>query len=243
MKQINLYIILIVLCITYNAKCSTWFNISPGYWDNPIIWQGGISPPYSLSDTIIINYPVAINENITLNNNSYIFIDSLGGICGHHNITVLSGARILKLGILEIDSLKIPGGIVNCLGNGEVILTLSGIISNGGSFSVNGCPLSVGPWFNCVQPSFAFTLDIEEIIETSFTIFPNPAHDRIQVNSENLKVKSLEIYNLHGQKVKQIPSFKFQNSNKIDVSALDKGIYLIQIQTEYGIENKKLVIQ
>jgi len=243
MKKIFQIVLLFITCIAYQAKSNTWVNISSGYWDNPFIWQGGISPPCTLSDTIIINHPVAIKENILLNSNAYIFIDSTGGICGHHNITVMSGAKILKLGILEIDSLKIPGGIVNCSGNGEVILTLNGIISNGGSFSVNDCSLSVGPWFNCVQPAFAFTLNVEEINESLFTLFPNPTSDILTITTPSAQQKQIliSIYNMQGQ---EMISSLFQNKNTIalDVSALAKGIYLVQVQRENRIVKKKLIV-
>jgi len=74
-------------------------------------------------------------------------------------------------------------------------------------------------------------------------IFPNPANGKIEVRSEKLEVRSLEIYNMQGQLVKQIPNLKSQILNEIDVSAMAKGIYVVQIQGENFVVNKKLVIE
>ena len=74
-------------------------------------------------------------------------------------------------------------------------------------------------------------------------IFPNPAHDKIQVQSLKFKIQSLEIYNIQGKLVKQILFPQSQIPNEIDVSSLAKGIYLLKIKSEGGAVNKKLVVQ
>jgi hypothetical protein len=81
-------------------------------------------------------------------------------------------------------------------------------------------------------------------------IFPNPASGKIQIRRETclsgrqeLEMKSVEIYNMQGQLVKQIPFLQSPNPNEIDMSALAKGVYLLKIQSENGVVNKKLVVQ
>ena len=244
MKKIFHLVLLIIACFVYQAKSNTWINISAGYWDNPLIWQGGVSPPCTLSDTIIINHPVAIKQNLLLNSSAYIFIDSAGGICGHHNITVEAGASILKYGILEIDSLIIPGGVVNCSGNGQVILTLYGIISNGGSFSVNGCPLNVGPWFNCVQPAFAFTLNVEEINGDMFTLFPNPfSYSTTLQTQKPLQSATLIICDIIGKEIKRITNI---NGKEIIIQrdGMKSGMYFYSFMDKSGlIGNGKIIVE
>jgi hypothetical protein len=214
-------------------KSNTWINTSLGYWDNPDIWQGGVVPPYSSSDTIIINHAVAFTQNIVFDNGGYMLIDSAGGLCGHHNMTLKTGAKLLKYGILELDTLAIPGGNASCLGNGEVILTLYGIISNGGSFSVNGPALSVGPWFECMQPVFAFTLGLEEITKAQFKIFPNPANNEINIIfiNETKSNTQFEIYDIIGNKVfeKKIDS-KIKQAT-ISISQLAPGVYWYKVKS------------
>lgn len=52
----------------------------------------------------------------------------------------------------------------------------------------------------------------------------------------------ISIINISGQQLMQA-SFYNQKQFDMDVSMLSKGIYLVKIQTNDGIETKKLVIQ
>ena len=87
------------------------------------------------------------------------------------------------------------------------------------------------------------SIGINEISDPlNISLFPNPASEKIQIISEKFKVKSLEIYNMQCQQMMQV-QFQNQNNIELDVSMLAKGIYLIKIQSENGMTNKKLVIQ
>ena len=81
----------------------------------------------------------------------------------------------------------------------------------------------------------------ESSVKKSFLIYPNPAQDRVTITNTGTQKQTLVIiFNLQGQ---QMISAQFQNTIDLDVSALAKGIYLVKIQNENGVENKKLVIQ
>lgn len=88
-----------------------------------------------------------------------------------------------------------------------------------------------------------FTIDLETlkvidsglISENSAVIYPNPANDFVNIESLE-KVSSVEIYSLTGQKV------LVSGSDKINVSRLNTGIYLVKIQLENGkAETHKLI--
>ncbi len=69
---------------------------------------------------------------------------------------------------------------------------------------------------------------------TDYKIYPNPANDFINIelpgkNESNLK---LSLYNLQGMILKNMFVEKGQNRVKIDISAFENGIYLIQIRNE-----------
>lgn len=182
-KKLIIIIFLLFLNIHF-AISAIWTTVSEGYWDSPSVWSTGIAPPYSSSDTFVIEHPIAFMDNLILNAGAFMMIDSSGGLCAHRNITVNAGASIIKYGILEVDSLLIPGGQVNCYIPGEVILWRYAIISNGGSLTSN-CSLSIGPWFNCRSPQFDFTGVPEYENENTISIFPNPANSIIDFNKKN----------------------------------------------------------
>jgi endonuclease I len=87
------------------------------------------------------------------------------------------------------------------------------------------------------------TLSSSKIPDLDFKIYPNPISDNIlyiQSYSTN-KITTIEIYNLLGSLV-----FKQNlnpNSNQINVSNLNKGIYLIKLNSEKGSFTKKMVKQ
>lgn len=71
-------------------------------------------------------------------------------------------------------------------------------------------------------------------------VYPNPAKDVLNISSSNT-IKDIEIYNIIGQKLieKNIQSL----NSSIDISKLDKGNYIIKLNTEKGRMNKKFIIE
>lgn len=68
-------------------------------------------------------------------------------------------------------------------------------------------------------------------------IHPNPANDVVNFET-NFDIKSIEFYNIQGQKVLT------SNQKKIDVSNLTKGLYIVKIQNSNGvIISDKLIIE
>ena len=74
-KKILIAFIFTILAIN-SAFSSTWITISKGYWNNGSIWSTGMIPPYSSSDTIIIEHPVVFENNLYFNDGAFIQIDS-----------------------------------------------------------------------------------------------------------------------------------------------------------------------
>jgi hypothetical protein len=232
--------------MTCVSNATTWTTISNGFWESGSIWNGGIVPPHTSSDTFLIKHPIVLENNLFLNSGALLKIDSTGGLCGHHNISVFTGAKILKYGILELDSLRIPGGIVTCRATGGVVLTLAAIISNGGSLSVSGCSFSVGPWFNCIQPEYHFAIGItENEFFSKVKIFPNPGNGKFEISGIDLPESlALTLFDLLGRKVfSAVLSFSEENL-AADVSNLEDGIYSLIItgESDKVIVKQKLII-
>jgi hypothetical protein len=71
-------------------------------------------------------------------------------------------------------------------------------------------------------------------------MFPNPANDNLQITSL-VKIKTIEIYNIIGQRVKE-QSIDNMNAS-INVSELNAGNYIVKLFTAQGLVTKKLVKQ
>lgn len=77
-------------------------------------------------------------------------------------------------------------------------------------------------------------LGLNEVAQSKIRIYPNPAKDFIIINSDE-KLQSAAIYDNLGRLIKK------ENSDKLDISGLEKGSYLIQIKTKSGETVQKLI--
>jgi len=73
---------------------------------------------------------------------------------------------------------------------------------------------------------------------THLTVFPNPAHKEFDVYYQNLPY-DVKITTLDGKTVRKYTNIK---SNKFKVSDLEKGVYLINITSEFEVVQTKIVI-
>ena len=77
-------------------------------------------------------------------------------------------------------------------------------------------------------------------IESSISVYPNPANTQVTIEiNPNLNVSSLQIFNLLGEKVLEAMPKTIQ---VVDISAWEKGVYLIEIRSEFENKIVKLVI-
>lgn len=83
--------------------------------------------------------------------------------------------------------------------------------------------------------------NINERFSGQFEVFPNPATTNLTITSERIHIKTVELYNLKGQKVLE-KSVRNKNTD-VDVSTYESGMYLLIIQTNEGIASKKILIQ
>lgn len=75
-----------------------------------------------------------------------------------------------------------------------------------------------------------------------YNIYPNPTKDKISISNNSIFRQEVivNIYTITGQK---ILTEIFKNIIELDVSKFEKGIYLINIQTNGKIQNSKLIIE
>ncbi len=86
------------------------------------------------------------------------------------------------------------------------------------------------------------TFGTTEVLETNtkeISIYPNPASDKIQIQSSvSLQNSTVEIYSISGVLINKV---KLDENNEIDISNLLSGIYFIKIQTDSKILTTKIV--
>lgn len=74
-----------------------------------------------------------------------------------------------------------------------------------------------------------------------FKMYPNPAESILLISSNDLKLTSVEFYNLEGKLVfsNQINSIH----NYIDIGSLSKGFYVVKLTSDEDIEFQRLIIE
>jgi PKD repeat protein len=75
--------------------------------------------------------------------------------------------------------------------------------------------------------------------DDEFTIYPNPANDVLFITSEEQENADVYIYNTSGQLVMQ--TLLKSGNERIDISKLEKGLYLINIQSGDEVFTKKII--
>lgn len=103
-----------------------------------------------------------------------------------------------------------------------------------GTFNLN----AIGGWDIFVHKMSQNTVSINENNTTNINVYPNPARDYLQIDTENNLV--VEIHSLEGKLIycKQI------NSNtRFDISNYNKGVYLVKLYNDNGVMSHHKIIK
>ncbi|MFK5856718.1 MAG: Omp28-related outer membrane protein [Bacteroidota bacterium] len=104
--------------------------------------------------------------------------------------------------------------------------------SMGSTESMNEIVRRTNDWFN-------FGVGVNEIFESLIKVFPNPASNNVTVESASI-IKHISIYDISGRKVYSVSLN--QNKVELNIESFDKGIYMIQLETDSGTITEKLSI-
>ena len=80
---------------------------------------------------------------------------------------------------------------------------------------------------------------VEDITDNSMEVFPNPANETTTVTAPGLN--SVILYNVLGQEV--LTAIATDGVCKLNLSGLQKGIYLIKANTSLGNSIQKLILK
>ena len=105
-----------------------------------------------------------------------------------------------------------------------------------------------GQYFSLIScESECSYVSVHEIGLTSFKIYPNPSRDifNVSFSSEIKQSIQLRLVNLVGEVIftENLEKFEGEYSHSFNLSEYSKGIYLLELDTDNGIINKKLILQ
>ena len=83
-------------------------------------------------------------------------------------------------------------------------------------------------------------LNIKETADIQYSIYPNPANDRLYIET-TAEIEDVVVYSITGVIVSQQSTVNSQRSLSIDLSKLNTGIYIIKINTENGEIVKRFI--
>ena len=114
--------------------------------------------------------------------------------------------------------------------------TVTDLTSNANDGTLNG-----GVTWGTDVPTDNCTLNVHTTsYESNINIYPNPANDQITIdfgNLDNVEDWNIKIINILGQEVLSQP----MNTDKINVSELSKGVYIIRISDGINQADKKFI--
>tara|TARA_Y100000385_G_scaffold58557_1_gene56474 strand:+ start:26161 stop:27816 length:1656 start_codon:yes stop_codon:yes gene_type:complete len=84
-------------------------------------------------------------------------------------------------------------------------------------------------------------LSVNNVVDHSTNIFPNPTKKNITIENSNFKINTVELYNIAGQLVKS-ENVNSMSTN-LDVSDLKKGIYILEIKSNETSIRRKLIVE
>ena len=94
-----------------------------------------------------------------------------------------------------------------------------------------------------IPGSFAFSQTVSGISDlstASISVYPNPSNGRFFINSSEI-INSITVRNVLGAVVNSIVLSSF--SDVIDLTKEKKGFYLVEINTNFGMMTKKIIIE
>ncbi|MFY0674018.1 MAG: T9SS type A sorting domain-containing protein [Bacteroidia bacterium] len=96
----------------------------------------------------------------------------------------------------------------------------------------------------CIDTSecYVFVGKDDLMYSNIYQLYPNPAYDKVIIDTKNsTEIKDINLYDIHGRLVREITS----NSpiTELNISDLQKGVYIVEIKIEQLIFRESLIIE
>lgn len=128
------------LSITFRAIGTNYVTIGSGNWTDVSVWQGGISPPITITNndniTISTNHEVQLNNTLTFNNNCQLLINGslliTGDVIANNKLTLIIN------GSLVIDGSFTANNNHTTSITGDLLVTQNFNVNNNAVLSIDG---------------------------------------------------------------------------------------------------------
>ena len=202
----------------------------------PTTSTNGISGVWSpaINNTATTTYMFTPAANQCSNSTSMtVTVNTIATPTGSASQTFVSGTTIASLVVSPANVVWYPTSAAAVAGTNALLP--STLLVSGSTYyavTVSGTCRS-----NPLAVTVSVNLGIENDNKVEFKIYPNPINDFLNIETF-VDIKSIEIYNIQGQKVLQ------SNQKQINVSEFAAGVYMIKIQdAENATATKKFLKQ
>jgi hypothetical protein len=72
-------------------------------------------------------------------------------------------------------------------------------------------------------------------------VYPNPAKNKVKLIASLTNIRKIALYSIDGKEIYSIVNLK-TNEQELDISGLLAGIYLIKVESEKGVDVKKIIV-
>ena len=155
-----------------------------------------------------------------------------GGRLGAKNTVVNDNGDMILTGMfnnsIDFGNIQLTGG-----GNSNAYIVK---FSSDSSFLV---PFEGGDTLNDQKPISSFINEIA-VTNNQLIIYPNPTRDDIYIISTNERINSYSILNTNGQRIINKENIK-ANKEKINLTNIPKGMYIIKIITDNNVYSRKVI--
>tara|TARA_R110000787_G_scaffold38086_3_gene96239 strand:+ start:11996 stop:12718 length:723 start_codon:yes stop_codon:yes gene_type:complete len=190
---------------------------------------------------IEFNPPPAVQPYITFYNSPNNYLDGHGG-CNNYSATLDYDSSASFYQILLFDSLS---EICSPEINGFENFFFDYFMVEGYNYQYefftfsngqDGLIIYLDPFDQAVFSRSSLSISDNKNID--FTLYPNPVNDILQIKNNNAyQIISIRIYDLIGK----LLMAKKGNVDQLDLSSLNNGVLLLEIETDQGVLTKKLI--
>ena len=157
----------------------------------------------------------------------------------------------IEMGITKIDQVdedgygnigKVSGVMIDdIIGKDGLVVPLTVGVSNITALGVNGKSIEIGAQtFETVIQSQGGGTSIGELnlVENEVNIYPNPARDILNINTQNIELTRVELFNTMGKLM--IVENKEGFENGLNITQLPEGMYFLKVYSKQGAIIKKV---
>jgi hypothetical protein len=251
----------------YREVLSSFVQIGAVHYDSLSSYVDSVYLPVANPNTTNFRYKISVidtcgNESVLSNHHRTIFLQANQGVGGVVNLNWVpyEGAtvdfyRVLRdtLGngtFVAIDSVPGSNTVYTDL-TPPISSNVRYLLESNWSVSCTPTRATVNTTRSNIKNVAMVALDVAEqaILNTQINVYPNPADEFVTIEyPSGFKRYTLQLFDALGQLVvneelSEENSGNVTLSHRLNVSALNKGVYIVNITTESGSTFKRLVIQ